>query len=207
MQESHSSVMAANVPTAHKPNRLVDRSTVIVEWPQGFSSHLPLQPWLVVHCHPRSERRVVKLLTKMGISSLGLFERRIRRYKGKGTQVGLVPLLGGYLFVHAGPSLKERLWQTGKIVRILEPPERNDFGQELISLCAVVTASQGQVVVRPELVPGKIVVVRHGTFAGCRGVVRRRASALELVVNIDLLGHCVAVSIAADAVEADDVVD
>ena len=162
---------------------------------------------MVGHCYPRCERKVISLLEKLGISSLGLFEKRVRRYRGKGTQVGLVPLLGGYIFIHAGHSLKETLWQTGKIVRLLEPPETSVFSKELAALCAMVSASKGQVVVRPELVPGKTVVVRHGTFAGCRGVVRRRATALELVVNIDLLGHCVAVSIAADAVEADDVVE
>jgi hypothetical protein len=178
----------------------VQRRAVVRDWPAGTADAISGGPWLVVHCRPRQERKVEQDCAMLGIPGCAFFERRLRRYPGKGMQEGFVPLLGGYVFVRAEREDHHLLWGTGRIVRVITPPDPDQLVQELNSLVRMVHAAQGPLVVRPDLVIGQTIDVRAGVFAGCRGVIRRRANASDLVVNIELLGHSVRVQLPADTI-------
>jgi transcription antitermination factor NusG len=176
----------------------------VQEWPAGFADSLPDSPWLVVHAYPRQEKRLAFDLQRKRIPGLLFFERRVRHYPGKGKQVSLVPLIGGYLFVSLDRDRRDDIFATERVVRILEPKQHDHLARDLASLRTLVRHSTEQLVVRPEIVAGRRVHVRHGTFAGCEGVVARRQNRMELVVNISLLGTSVAVTLPAEIAELAD---
>jgi transcription antitermination factor NusG len=174
---------------------------IVHEWPDGFAADLPSEPWLVVHSYPRQEKRLAFDLARKRIPGLLFFERRVRRYPGKGAQTSLVPLLGGYLFVSAGRDRRDEIFATERVVRVLEPRSQDRLPRDLASLRALVLNATEPLMVRPELVAGRRVQVRDGAFAGCEGVIARRQNRLELVVNIALLGTSVSVTLPAELAE------
>lgn len=174
---------------------------VVQDWPAGFSAALPSDQWLVVHAYPRQEKKVIAALQAHRLPGLAFFERRLRHYPGKGTQESLVPLIAGYLFVAAGREEHSLIYDTRRVVRIIDVPRPQELANDLRHLIALVTASATPLVVRPELVPGKHIAITSGTFAGCSGVIARRRHDYELVVNLELLGTSVSVTLPAEYAE------
>lgn len=179
----------------------VTATGVVREWPDGFSAALPQDRWLVLHAHPRQEKQLITALQARHLPGLAFFERRLRHYPGKGTQESLVPLIAGYLFVAAGREAHEMVYATRRVVRIIEVPRPQELARDLRQLIALVGASTAPLVVRPELMPGKPVTITAGTFAGCSGVIARRSHDFELVVNLELLGTSVSVTLPAEYAE------
>jgi transcription antitermination factor NusG len=174
---------------------------LVMEWPEGFSRALPDQRWLVVHAYPRQEKKVIEDLRGRKLPGCAFFERRLRHYPGKGTQQSIIPLIPGYLFIAAGREDREAIYATRRVVRIIEVPRPAELVADLRNLIALVTAATSPLVVRPELAPGKRIAITSGTFAGCAGVIARRNHDYELVVNLDLLGTSVSVTLPADYAE------
>lgn len=179
----------------------VTTSGVVQDWPVGFSAALPSDRWLVVHAYPRQEKKLIAALHAHRLPGLAFFERRLRHYPGKGTQESLVPLIAGYLFVTAGPEEHPLIYASRRVVRIIEVPRPHELANDLRRLIALVTANPAPLVVRPELAPGRYITITSGTFAGCSGVIARRRHDYELVVNLDLLGTSVSVTLPADYAE------
>jgi transcription antitermination factor NusG len=173
---------------------------VVRDWPAGFAAALPDGPWIVAHVRPRGEAALAAGLHRSGVAGLVLYEERRRRYAGKGSQVGLVPMLGGYVFVSANRDQADAIYRTERVVRLINPPRPEVLAAELRALVALVGLATGPVVVRPELVPGTPVEIGTGTFAGLRAVVLRRQNATEIVVNIELLGQSVSTRVPVDTV-------
>jgi transcriptional antiterminator RfaH len=162
---------------------------------------LPRDRWVVVHAKPRCEKLLARDLAMLGIAGCLFLERRLRRYRGKGVQESLVPLLGGYLFVHRGREQNPSpIYRTERVVGIIGVADPGRLADDLDALRRLVEGAVRPLVVRPELQPGQVVTVQDGVFAGCRGVIVRRAGAGELVVNIEALGHSVAVTLDAGRV-------
>jgi transcription antitermination factor NusG len=176
-------------------------SGVIEEWPSGFCRELPAEHWLVVHAYPRQEKKLIAELRARRLPGCAFFQRRVRHYPGKGTQESLVPLLGGYVFVAVPIGQREAIYATRRVVRIIEVPRPGELARDLRHLCALVAADHAPLLVRPELVPGKRIEITTGTFAGCAGVIARRQGQVELVVNLEVLGTSVAVTLPADLAE------
>jgi transcription antitermination factor NusG len=174
---------------------------MVMDWPQGFSASLPAERWLVVHAYPRQEKKVIDDLRGRKLPGCAFFERRLRHYPGKGTQESLVPLIPGYLFVCGGREEHEAIYASRRVVRIIDVPRPRELVDDLRNLISLVTASSTPLVVRPELVPGKRISITSGTFAGCSGVITRRSHDFELVVNLEMLGTSVAVTLPADYAE------
>lgn len=166
-----------------------------------MSAALPDERWLVVHAYPRQEKKVIEDLKSRQLPGCAFFERRLRHYPGKGTQESLVPLIPGYLFVVGGREDREAIYATRRVVRIIEVPRPKELADDLRNLIRLITATASPLVVRPELVPGRRIAITTGTFAGCSGVIARRSHDYELVVNLELLGTSVSVTLPADYAE------
>jgi transcription antitermination factor NusG len=192
----------------------VQSTGVIIDWPHGFSAQIispspattpavapAIAPstteWMVVHTYPRQDKKVIELLQRKNLSGIAFFERRLRHYPGKGKQESLVPLLPGYLFVAAGRTGYDSVYATERVVRIIDVRNPLELTNDLCHLIKLLTVSQAPMVVRPELVAGKRITIVTGTFAGCSGVITRRKQDMELVVNLELLGTSVAVTLPA----------
>lgn len=174
---------------------------VVQDWPAGFSADLPQDRWLVAHAYPRQEKQVIAALRARNLPGLAFFERRLRHYPGKGTQESLVPLIAGYLFIAGGRADHQAIYDTRRVVRIIEVPRPQELASDLRHLITLVTNSTTPLVVRPELVPGRRIAITSGTFTGCNGVIVRRSHDFELVVNLELLGTSVSVTLPAEYAE------
>lgn len=163
---------------------------------------MPDGPWLVVHAKPRQEKLLAATLRTHGSSCLLFLQTSVKVYPGKGTQVNLVPLLPGYLFVPGdSATLRQRLYDIGRFVRLLPVMHTVDLRNDLADLARMITTSPEPLLVRPELVPGTRVQLTRGALAGLAGVVQRRQGRCELVVNVRMLGTSVSVSCAAADVD------
>jgi transcription antitermination factor NusG len=179
----------------------VTATGIVEEWPVGLTANLPTDHWLVLHAFPRQDKKLIEALRAKRLPGCAFFERRIRHYPGKGKQESLVPLLGGYVFVAVPAERKQELYDTRRVVRILDVPQPKLFAADVMALCQLVRAVAAPLVVRPELVPGARVTVTKGTLAGCSGVIVRRQNQVDLIVNMDLLGQSVSVSLPAECAE------
>ena len=174
------------------PSLAVATSAEVHTWPFGFGAVLPDDHWLVAHALPRQDKRLADDLARRRIAGLTFYENRIRQYE-KSTQTFQVPLLGGYLFVHLPRERKDELYATGRVVRIIDVADPVRLAGDLEALRRLLDAvGDGPLVVRPELVAGKQVVITIGIFAGCSGVIQRRKDNVHLVVNLPILGQSVA---------------
>ncbi len=169
----------------------------IQAWPAELADRLPDGPWTVVHVKPRQEKLLAGNLRYFGLPSLLFLEHRERIYIRQGRQTSLVPLLPGYLFVHAGEEAYHHMYATERVVRLITVRRPEDLCRDLADLIALVRHADTPLLVRPELAPGMAVVLTAGSMAGVRGVIERRKGRLELVVNVRMLGTSVAVACAA----------
>ena len=192
---SHSSCTMSTAPAR------ITTSGHVEEWPTGFCKAPPTDHWLVVHAKPRQDKQVIRDLQALRLPGCAFFERRIRHYPGKGKQESLVPLLGGYVFVNANEVQKQDIYATGRAVRIIDVRNPKVLASDLISLCALITATTAPLMVRPEIVPGKRITIVRGVFSGCSGIVAKRQNQIELIVNLELLGHSVSTALPAEFAE------
>ncbi len=105
------------------------------------------------------------------------------------------------MFVVGGREQHETIYASRRVVRIIDVPRPKELASDLRHLITLVTRTSTPLVVRPELAPGKRISITSGTFAGCSGVISRRSHDFELVVNLDLLGTSVSVTLPAEYAE------
>jgi transcription antitermination factor NusG len=178
---------------------LVSTRSGVVSWPPDLADALPNGPWTVVHAKPRQDMRLMDDCRRHRIPSLVFMEFRLRSY-ASGMQRHQFPLFPGYVFVPVDRDRHIDLYETGRAVRLLCPPDDGCLGRDIADLVAMVRASAGPLLVRPDLVAGTVVQIRHGSLAGCSGVIIRRQGLDRLVVNLPLLGHSVETVIPVETV-------
>ncbi len=179
---------------------------MVQHWPAGFTAQLPTDDWVIAHTLPRQEKRLAADLHHCRVPGLLFLERRVRRYPGKGTQESLVPLLGGYVFAHLPRGQHHLLYDTQRIVRLINVSQPEVLADDLRALIRLVEATTAPLIVRPELTPGTRTIITRGVFTGCLGIVVRRQRTLELLVNLELLGTSVAVTLPAEFAERQEII-
>lgn len=162
----------------------------------------PHEGWLIAHCRPRQEKQLAANMDWLGIPRGIFYERRLRRYQGKGIQESMVPLLGGYVFFVGGWPERDQLFRTGRVVRVITPRSTDRLGEELQMLAMLVDRSEAPLQVKPEIVPGCLVTITKGSLAGLMGVVVKRTGTTQLVVNLSVLGTSVGVELPAETAES-----
>ncbi|MFW5698572.1 MAG: transcription termination/antitermination protein NusG [Planctomycetota bacterium] len=178
--------------------------TRIQAWPSDLIRDLPDEPWMVLYTSSRMEKVLIKRLQTLDIPGLIFYEERLRHYPGKGYQKSLVPLLAGYLFVNAGLERRFDILRTDKVLSVLDVTDPAGLARELNSLITLLDRPDReapQLLVRPELVPGRRIRLGRGAFAGFEGVIKRRRGQADLIVNLEMLGTSVSARVPADTVE------
>ena len=67
-----------------------------------------------------------------------------------------------------------------------------------------VIAKEAEVIVKPELVSGKAIIVKHGPLQGIAGVIEKRKGKTLISVNIEILGQSVSAEVDAGDLEVDE---
>ena len=74
--------------------------------------------WKVLYVKPRSEKKVVSLLTKIGIIAVCPMITEIHQWSDRKKKVE-VPLLKSYVFVQVDDTLRDMVFQVPHVVRYL----------------------------------------------------------------------------------------
>lgn len=174
-------------------------------WPAEMEQDLPRTGWVVLRCSARHEKRITSGLRLAGLSHLLFLERRQHTYSRGRKEEREIPLLGGYVFAVLPQGMEpERFYKVSGVVGMLLVKDQATFREEIITICRMVANQPSNLVVLPELQPGRTVRVTSGVFSGCKGIIACRDKVWSLIVNLPLLGGSIATEINVDCLELDE---
>lgn len=148
-------------------------------------------PWEIAHLRSRQEKSVARLLLD-GRKPFYLPQIKQTKKTSGRTFVSHLPLFPGYIFLRRVEGLRETLWRTSAVVKVLDVPDQAQLTcelqqiRELQAKGAVLTAQAG-------LVPGDAVRITDGVFSGYHGIVLEERGALRLIVSVSTIRTSVAV--------------
>jgi len=161
---------------------------------EQLASRRELGWWTAIHTRPRCEKKVAEFAAGRGIINYLPLVKRRKRYQRRNVET-FVPMFTGYVFARLAEDEREYLYQFQKVAYILPVRSAAEEEELVAQLCNVRTIEladlEKDVIVNPELVPGKQVVIAEGPLKGCRGVVERRGNRARVTVNLELLGSSV----------------
>jgi transcriptional antiterminator RfaH len=148
-------------------------------------------PWEIAHLRSRQEKTVARLL--LDGNKPFFLPQIVQKKKSSGrTFVSHLPLFPGYIFLRRVQGLRETLWRTSAVVKVLEVPDQAQLTDELLQIRqlqvsgAVLTPSM-------DLVPGDAVRIKEGVFSGYHGIVLEERGALRLIVSVSTIRKSVTV--------------
>lgn len=157
--------------------------------------HQPGMLWTAAHAKPRCEKVVTDYCERHDLPCYLPLRRRAKRYQRRLVETFL-PMFPGYIFVQLDDARKTRLLQSHKVVHVLPIDDicEKVLIEELQELKRLEElAKEQEVVVRPELVVGRPVLICAGPFEGVTGIVERRQREARVSINVELLGQSASV--------------
>jgi transcriptional antiterminator NusG len=148
-------------------------------------------PWEIAHLRSRQEKSVARLLLD-GRMPFYLPQVQQTTKSASRTVVSHLPLFPGYIFLRRVEGLRQTLWRTSAVARLIEVPDQAQLTAELLQVRllqnsgAVLTPLVG-------LVAGDTVRITGGSFGGYTGIVLEERGVQRLVVSISMLQKSVAV--------------
>jgi transcriptional antiterminator RfaH len=152
------------------------------------------QEWVVLHCRPRCEKKVVEVCRREGMHLYLPLRKKTHRY-GPRTRVFEVPLFTGYVFGVAAREQKRWLRQNQYIANVLDVCDQKKLVEQLNQIRKALTIGDSVVEVMPYLEKGRSVRVTAGPFRGLEGIVLRFQSKTKVVLNVDMIQQSVAVEV------------
>lgn len=141
--------------------------------------------WSLGHTRPRCEKKFAALLLAEGISHyLPLLELQ-RRYDGR-LKRSSRPLFPGYVFLHASPQQRVRVFQQDLLARLIPVEDETLLLRQLAEVRRIL-ASGFAVAVQPLFVAGSRVRVIDGPLAGLEGGVQDPSQPGKIVIAVDVL--------------------
>jgi transcription antitermination factor NusG len=170
--------------------------------PAGSSS---LLRWYALYVKSRHEFVTHDELCKKGIDVYLPSVRRLRQWKDRKKSIDF-PLFTGYLFVRVAPSAESFLnvLKTRGAVTLLSlvPGTPTPVSDREIDSLRILLESGEEFDIYPNLQEGVRVNIKSGPLKGAVGVVKQKGTHYTVVVNIDILGRSIGVSLCADDIEA-----
>jgi transcription antitermination factor NusG len=147
--------------------------------------------WRVAHVRSRQEKRLARHLLQHGVPYfLPQWTKTVTA--GERKRTSHLPLFAGYVFFRGGLQTRDVLIRSGVTVSIIEVEDQQLLHSELEQLRRLQLAGASLVPVE-ELVPGEVVRIAEGAFAGYTGMVERTSRGDRLIVQISLLRKTVAI--------------
>lgn len=157
--------------------------------PALFSIPLEVAPWEIVHVRSRQEKVLARLLAEHRQPFyLPQIEKKMRRSNRAFTS--FLALFPGYVFIRRTAEMRQVLWASGAVARVIPVEDQAQFQREIEQIRAL-QVSGAILVPGTELVPGDPVRIVSGVFSGYVGIVLRERDALRLVVSITALNKSV----------------
>ena len=162
--------------------------------------------WTPVRTKPRQEKKFIEYCEAHGIAFYLPLRKSVKRYQRRTVEF-YIPMFTGYVFCSLDQDLYQKAVLSNRIVYRLQINEKNE--EELIrDLCDIQMieklTGEADVIVRPELAPGKKIIVRSGPFKGMRGVAEKRKGKTMITINVEMLGQSVSAETDVEDIEVDD---
>lgn len=149
--------------------------------------------WYVLHVKPRTEKKVFSYLAMYGcFRHLPVYVKitKVQRRK-KRTEL---PLFPGYVFARLNPDERLKMLQTNLLVRPISVPHPRTMIHQLRQI-AHMARGDARLRPTPPIKVGDLIRVKYGPFRGVEGYVKRNGAAATIVLNLDILGQAVEMSI------------
>lgn len=151
--------------------------------------------WVVLHCRPRCEKKVVQVCDLKGWPTYLPLRTKVHRYGGR-ERVFSTPLFPGYVFCVTTAPGKTFLRQNRYVANLLEVFDQARLVEQLKQVRRALDVADS-VEVMPYLEKGKLVRVLGGPFKGLEGIVARVKGKTRVVINVDMIRQAVAVEVDA----------
>src|ERR1051326_3002143 len=156
------------------------------------------QPWWVAHVRARHEKMLARELLDRAVP---FYVPQIEQEKRRGGRTfrSFLPLFSGYVFFCGADGARGVVRRRPAVVSVLDVEDQELLTSELAQIRKLQLAGAS---LRPyvEYVPGDVVRVREGAFAGYKGVVVRTKGTQRLIVQVSTLRQLVAVELHPEVV-------
>ena len=161
-----------------------------------------VRPWYVLHVKPRTEKRVFGHLQTLRVFRyLPLYKKVTKVQRRKVTRE--LPLFPGYVFARLGPAERLTMLKTQLIARMIDVTDPRRMIHQLRQI-----AHAGRLPVDLKAVEsysvGEHVRMTSGPFRGIEGYVQRKGARATLVLELEILGRAVEVSVSPGDLERAD---
>lgn len=158
--------------------------------------------WYVLHVKPRTEKKVRGFLRAYGyfchlpvyIKTTRVQRRKVRRE---------MPLFPGYVFSKLYPEERLAMLRTNLIVRTIGVERPRPMIHQLRQILRAGKVAEHEMSPTRVFKEGEYVKVVSGPFFGTEGYVKRSANGgASIVLNVDVLGQAVEVSISPEDLDS-----
>ena len=149
--------------------------------------------WFVLHVKPRTEKKMAAYLSRDRLWHYLPLRMKIRRVQRRKVRTEL-PLFPGYVFARLNAASRLAMLKTNLVVRLIPVPRQRELIHQLRQI-----AHAGRVAPEVRTVSvfkvGDLVRVTQGPFYGVEGYIKRDEGGTSIILNVEILGQAVAVSI------------
>lgn len=149
--------------------------------------------WYVLHVKPRTEKKVVSFLESYRFFQYLPLYVKVRKVQRRKVRTEL-PLFPGYVFTKLYPDERIKILQTNLIVQTIPVPRPREMIHQLRHISRASRNAPAIEVANP-FKAGDLVRVKYGPFRGIEGYMKREGADSKIVVNLDILGQAVEMSI------------
>lgn len=165
----------------------------------------PCPRWFALYVKSRHEFVIEGELRRRGIDTYLPAVRKVSQWKDRKKTIDF-PLFPGYCFVRVPPhpeAFLQVLKARGAVTLLsARPGYPTPVPDEEIHALRLLIGSGERLDLYPHLKEGMSIRVTRGPLRGAEGVLVERNNVYSFVVNIELLGRSVGVSVGADDIEA-----
>lgn len=163
--------------TACHPEDLFD-----VERPAALDAD---RQWWVVYTRSRQEKSLARELCARDVPFyLPLIPQTVVYPRSRVTMH--LPLFGGYVFFFGSAEERVQCLKTNRVSRMIPVPDGRRLVRDLRQIRQAI-ASGAPLSVEDRLIPGQLVRVGHGPFAGFDGTIVKRQGATLLFIAVDFI--------------------
>lgn len=158
-----------------------------------------MKDWKVLFVKPRTEKKMTEYCELYGIPFYLPLREKTRVIQRRKVTVQ-IPVFPGYVFAQFPASRRLQVLQTNLLVRILEPESPRSLLRDLVMVRRALRVNPSLTTTQP-LVRGKKVRIVSGPFMGIEGRVTRLSGPVNVVLNIEMIGQAVSVTVETDQIE------
>ena len=147
--------------------------------------------WRVAHVRSRQEKMLARELLRHEIPYfLPQMTKTVK--SGERKRTSHLPVFPGYVFFRGDSMARDRAIRSGVVVSILDVEDQQLLHTELEQLRSLQLSGASLIPVE-EILPGEMVRIAEGAFAGYTGIVERTGRGDRLIVQISLLRKTVGI--------------